>query len=192
MPAAETAIAAARAADAGAQAARQAARDEITAASADASGRVTAAEQAAAIRQQERDAATEAAREAAHRAGIEISRARQAEADARAETEHVRADATRERDTFREHYQAQMRAADTLTASQRDRAYRAERQLDTEPAEFRALTTELTQQQPTAAPPGSHEDPAGCQKSAWPVNCSDAAGFSVGHDDRPCPFASSI
>jgi putative transposase len=34
--------------------------------------------------------------------------------------------------------------------------------------------------------------PVGCQKSAWPVSCSDAAGSSVGHDDRLCPSACSI
>ena len=124
--AAETETAAARAAEAGAQAARQAAAGQITAASTEASGRVTAAEQAAARCQRERDAATEAARQAQHTADTEISRARQAEADARAETGHVHADAARERDAFREHYQAQALAAETLTTAERARADRAE------------------------------------------------------------------
>jgi hypothetical protein len=31
-------------------------------------------------------------------------------------------------------------------------------------------------------------DPAGCQKSAWPLICSDApsSASAVGHDDHPC------
>jgi hypothetical protein len=32
----------------------------------------------------------------------------------------------------------------------------------------------------------------GCQKSAWPVSCSDGPGSGVRHDDRPCPCACSI
>jgi hypothetical protein len=31
--------------------------------------------------------------------------------------------------------------------------------------------------------------PVGCQKSAWPVSCSDGPGPAVGHDDDPCPCA---
>ena len=31
--------------------------------------------------------------------------------------------------------------------------------------------------------------PVGCQKSAWPVSCSDGPGPAVGHDDHPCPCA---
>ncbi len=157
--AAQTATAAARAAEAGAQAARQAAAGQITAASTEASGRVTAAEQAAARCQRERDAATEAARQAQHTADTEISRARQAEADARAETGHVRADAARERDAFREHYQAQARAAETLTTAERARADRAEHQLDTELAAFRALATGHAQHTTTAGRPGSRDNP---------------------------------
>ncbi len=149
----------ARAAEAGAQAARQAAAGQITAASTEASGRVTAAEQAAARCQRERDAATEAARHAQHTADTEISRARQAEADARAETGHVRADAARERDAFREHYQAQARAAETLTTAERARADRAEHQLDTELAAFRALATGQAQHTTTAGRPGSRDNP---------------------------------
>jgi trimeric autotransporter adhesin len=157
--AAQTAAAAARAAEAGAQAARQAAAGQITTATTEASGRVTAAEQAAARCQRDRDAATEAARQARHQADTEISRARQAEADARAETGHVRADAARERDAFREHYQAQALAAETLTAAERARADRAEHQLDTELAAFRALATGHAQDTPTAGRPGSPGDP---------------------------------
>ena len=33
--------------------------------------------------------------------------------------------------------------------------------------------------------------PVGCQKSAWPVSCSDGPGPAVGHDDHPCPCACS-
>jgi len=157
--AAGTAIATARDAEAEAQAARQAAAGQIAAASTEASACVTAAEQAAARCQRERDAATEAARQAQYRADTEISRARQAEADARAETGHVRADAARERDAFREHYQAQARAADTLTAAERARADRAEHQLDTELAGFRALATGHPQHKITTGHPGSHADP---------------------------------
>jgi hypothetical protein len=28
--------------------------------------------------------------------------------------------------------------------------------------------------------------PVGCQKSAWPMSCSDEPGLGVGHDDQPC------
>ncbi len=157
--AAQTAIAAARAAEAGTQAARQAAAGQITAATAEASGRVTAAEQAAARSQRERDTATETARQAQNTADTEISRARQAEADARAETGHVRADAARERDAFREHYQAQARAAETLTAAESARADRAEHQLDTELAAFRALATGHAQHKTTTGHPSSHDAP---------------------------------
>jgi HAMP domain-containing protein len=31
-----------------------------------------------------------------------------------------------------------------------------------------------------------------CQKSGWPVSCSDAPGSAVGHDDQPCPSVCSI
>ncbi len=31
--------------------------------------------------------------------------------------------------------------------------------------------------------------PVECQKSAWPVSCSDGPGPAVGHDDHPCPCA---
>ena len=33
--------------------------------------------------------------------------------------------------------------------------------------------------------------PARCQKSAWPVSCSDGPGPAVGHDDHPCLSACS-
>jgi hypothetical protein len=32
----------------------------------------------------------------------------------------------------------------------------------------------------------------GCQKSAWPVSCSDGPGPAVGHHDHPCPSVCSI
>ncbi|HUZ22758.1 MAG TPA: hypothetical protein VMV07_03235 [Streptosporangiaceae bacterium] len=184
--AAETAITAAGAAGAVAQAARQAAAGQITAASAEASGRVTAAEQAAARCQRERDAATEAARQAQHTAGTEISRARQAEADARAETGHVRADAARERDAFREHYQAQARTAETLTAAERARADRAEHQLDTELAGFRALATGHPGTTPPQGGPAAtttgNRRPKG--KPGQPARGPDPASPDAGRQDN--------
>src|SRR5438034_201498 len=81
----------------------------------------------------ERDAAAEAAR----RADAEILRARQGETDARAETDHVRADTARERDTLREQHQAQLDAVTALTAAERARAERAEQLLEAERAEPR-------------------------------------------------------
>ena len=41
--------------------------------------------------------------------------------------------------------------------------------------------------------PGDVDDHrVGCQKSAWPVSCSDAPGPAVGHDDQLCPSVCSI
>ena len=40
--------------------------------------------------------------------------------------------------------------------------------------------------------PGPAQVPVRCQKSAWPVSCSDGPGPAVGHDDHPCPSACSI
>ena len=74
----------------------------------------------------------------------EAARARQAEADARAETGHVRADAGRERGALREQHQAQLGAVTALTAAERARAERAEQLLETERADRRHLTTALT------------------------------------------------
>jgi hypothetical protein len=33
--------------------------------------------------------------------------------------------------------------------------------------------------------------PVGCQKSGWPLSCSDGPGPAVRHDDHPCPCACS-
>jgi hypothetical protein len=54
-----------------------------------------------------------------------------------------------------------------------------------------ALQHDLRQprQQPALASQGQ---PVGCQKSAWPVSCSDGPESAVGHDDRPCPSVCSI
>jgi hypothetical protein len=38
---------------------------------------------------------------------------------------------------------------------------------------------------------GPSSAPVGCQKSAWPVNCTDVPGAPAGHDDRRCSFACS-
>ena len=143
----------ARAARAEATAARQQAQDaaaaleqarheaagQITDAHAEAAAQVSAAQAEAARYARERDDAAEAAR----RADAEILRARQAEADARAETDRVRADAARERGTLREQHQAQLDAVDALTAAERARAERAEQLLDTERADRRHLTSAL-------------------------------------------------
>ncbi len=142
--AAQRATAAARQeAEAAAAAAAQARRDaasQITAAQTGAAGQVSAAQTEAARASRERDEAIEAAR----RADAETVRARQAEADARTETEHVRADAARERDTLRDQHQAQLDAVAALTAAERARAERAEHQLDAERADRRHLTSALT------------------------------------------------
>ena len=68
----------------------------------------------------------------------------QAETDARAEADRVRADAGRERGTLREQHQAQLDAITALTAAERARAERAEQLLDAERADRRHLTTALT------------------------------------------------
>jgi hypothetical protein len=123
-----------------AHAAAQAAAAELQQARRDASEQITAAQHDAARHARQRDDALAAA----HHADAEISRARQAETDARAETDQVRADAARERDTLREQYQAQLAAASALTAAERARAERAETQLESERADRRHLTSQLT------------------------------------------------
>ena len=132
---AETRAAAAAAAQAHADAAAQ-----VSEAQAAAAAQVTEARTETGRCARERDVALEAAR----RAEAETVRARQAQADARAETEHVRADAARERDTLREQHQAQLGAVTALTAAERARAERAEQLLETERADRRHLTTALT------------------------------------------------
>ena len=124
---------------------------QATAIQARAREEITAARQEADRSARERDNATAAAREAARSAETEISRARQAEADARDETGRVRDDAAREREALHEHHQAQISAERTLTGAQRERAERAEAQLDTERADRRHLTSQLTPLPATAA-----------------------------------------
>jgi hypothetical protein len=137
---AEAARAEARAGAAAAEQARADAADQISAAQASAAAQVTAARTETGRCARDRDDAAEAAR----RADAEAVRARQAEADARAETDRVRADAARERDTLREQHQAQLDAVAALTAAERARAERAEHLLETERADRRHLTTALT------------------------------------------------
>jgi hypothetical protein len=107
---------------------------QITAISARAEEQVTAARADASRSARERDDAITAAAQARHAADTEISRARQAETDARDQTIQARADAARERDALSEHHQAQLAAAHALTQAERDRAERAEAQLETERA----------------------------------------------------------
>jgi hypothetical protein len=117
---------------------------QITAMQARADEQVTAGRTDASRCARERDDALAAARDARHAADTEISRARQAEADARAETGRVRADAARERDALTASCQAQLAAAQALTDAERGRAERAETQLETERADRRTLTSHLT------------------------------------------------
>ncbi len=117
---------------------------QITAIQAKASQEITAARQDATRHAREHDDALITARETTRSAGTEITRARQAEADARAETGRVRDDAARERDALQAHHQAQINAGRALTDAERARAERAEAQLDTERADRRHLTSQLT------------------------------------------------
>ena len=142
---------AARAAQTQLQQVRHDAREQIAAAQATAREQVTATRGDAARAARERDDALAAAHDAQHNADTEISRARQAEADARAETAHVRDDAARERDTLQAHHQAQLDAAHALTDAERARAERAEAQLDGERADRRHLTSKLTSPAPDLA-----------------------------------------
>jgi hypothetical protein len=129
---------------------------EITAIQARATGQATAARDDAARSIRERDEALAAARDARQSADTETSRARQAETDARAETERVRADAAREREALREYHKAQLAAARELAAAERARAERAETQLEAERADRRTLTSHLT----TAASSNGRPQPA--------------------------------
>jgi hypothetical protein len=148
---AREAVTAARAAEAGLAALRREAREQITAAADRARQETGTAQQEAARCQHERDTALQAARDTAHHADTEISRARQAETDARDETSRVRDDAARERDTLAGHCQAQLAAAQALTAAESTRAQRAEQQLEIERADRRQLTGHITGN--GAAPP---------------------------------------
>jgi hypothetical protein len=105
---------------------------------------VAAAQAEATGYQHERDDALTAARNARTATDTETTRARQAEADARDETQRVRDDAARERDTLRENHNAQLQAHRALIDAERSRAERAEAQLETERADRRQLTTHIT------------------------------------------------
>jgi hypothetical protein len=102
---------------------------------------ITAAQHAA--EQHRHDAATaiKEAKDIQQRADTEVARARQAETDARAEIEHTRADAARERDTLTASHHAQLNAAEKLIAAQHARAERAEHQIDSERTQNRLSTT---------------------------------------------------
>lgn len=130
----------AEAAQAAAGQTRTDAAAQATAAQAGATRQVSTAQSEAARAARDRDDAIDSARHA----GAETTRARQAEADARAETDRVRADAARERDTLRDQHQAQLDAVAALTAAGRARAERAEQLLEAERAGRRHLTSALT------------------------------------------------
>jgi hypothetical protein len=89
----------------------------------------------------ERDAALAEAGRARHHASTEISRARQAEADARAENDHVRTDAARERDAQAAACAAQIHAIQALAGTWQARAEHAEQQLSLERDHQRRLDT---------------------------------------------------
>jgi len=117
-------------AQAEAGAARADASTAITAARADADAAITASRaETSACQQQARQAADDATA-IRIRAETEITRALQAETDARAETERGRADAARERDTLHAAHDAQLQACRQLADLHRDRAERAETALD--------------------------------------------------------------
>ena len=141
--AARTSEAAAREAENRAdEAARDCAR-QVAEVRADADGRVAQARALAEDAGRERDEALESLREARTAAEAEVGRARQAEADARAEIQRVRDDAGRERDALRGACEAQVVAQRALTDAERARAERAEAQLEAERVERRQLTTHI-------------------------------------------------
>ena len=144
LEAADAARADADAADARAQAIRDQADAQITEIRRQADTALAAACDGTRAAHADRDAALASADQARHHAGTEIGRARQAEADARAENDRVRADAARERDTLREQHQAQLDAVAALTGAERARAERGEQLLDAERADRRHLTSALT------------------------------------------------
>ena len=115
----------------------------LTAAAQAATAQADAAGQETGRLQAERDAAITAARSDTAAAAAETARARQAEADARAEASRVRDDAARERDALTASHAAQIQAQQTLTGAERDRAERAEAQLETERTDRRQLTSHL-------------------------------------------------
>jgi len=113
-----------------AAAARADADAAITAARADADAAITASRGETGACQQQARQATDDAAAVRSRADAEITRARQAETDARAETERSRADATRERDTLHAAHNAQLQACRQLADLHCGRAERAETALD--------------------------------------------------------------
>ena len=144
---AETAVALAQAA--GAVQAEQAATAAMHSARHDAQAALEAADQARA----DADAADARAQaigdhasvqtaEIRRHADTEISLARQAEAGARAENDHVRADAARERDAQAAACTAQLHALQALADTWRARAEHAEQQLDLERDHQRRLAAQ--------------------------------------------------
>ena len=134
---AETAVALARANQA--TQAAQAATAAMHAARHDAQAALEAADQARA----DADAADTRAQAIRERADVQVTEIRpQAEADARTENDHVRADAARERDTQAAACTAQLAAVQDLAGTWRARAEHAEHQLDLERDHQRRLTTQ--------------------------------------------------
>ena len=140
MEAADTARADADAADARALAAGERADARIAGIRSEADAAVAAASAAVSTAHAGRDTALDAAGLARHRADTEISGARQAEADARAENDRVRADAARERDAQAAACAAQLHAIQALADTWRARAEHAEQQLALERDHQRRLT----------------------------------------------------
>ncbi len=142
LEAADTARADADAADARAQASRDEAGVQIAGIRRDAGTALAAARDEASAARAGRDAALAAAEQARHHADTEIGRARQAEADARAENDHVRADAARERDAQAAACAAQIHAIQALAGTWQARAEHAEQQLSLERDHQRRVDTQ--------------------------------------------------
>lgn len=152
---ADTAARAARAdADREVRAVREQAEAQVATALADAARQVTAARadadaQIGQMRAErdtatgDRDGALQRAEQADRRADTQISRAVQAEQDARGELERVRADAERERDTLRQGFEARIAALEQTRADLRARGERAESEADTERRERARLSARL-------------------------------------------------
>jgi hypothetical protein len=142
LEAADAARADADAADARAQAIRDQADAQITEIRRQADTALAAACDGTRAAHADRDAALASADQARHHAGTEIGRARQAEADARAENDRVRADAARERDAQAAACTAQLHALQALADTWRARAEHAEQQLDLERDHQRRLAVQ--------------------------------------------------
>jgi hypothetical protein len=141
LEAADGARADADAAEARAQAIGDQAADRITGIRQQAEAAITQASSDRDAARAERDAALAEAAQARQHASTEISRARQAEADARAENDHVRTDAARERDAQAAACAAQIHTIQALAGIWQARAEHAEQQLSLEREHQRRLDT---------------------------------------------------